>query len=73
LQHLPAPQADRPQRLDAWLKGPVFYDCDVALHVSRKADGTTFGLIPQGEDRPAMLGEWRSCASGSRLVDVAGK
>lgn len=72
LVHLPAPPADRPQRLDAWLKGPVFYDCGVALHVSRKADGTAFGLIPEGENRPALLGEWRSCAPGGRLVDVAG-
>jgi len=71
LAHLPAPDPERPQRLDAWLKGPVFYDCDVALHASQDADGTVFGLIPDGEDRPSMLGRWRYCESASRLADLA--
>ena len=72
LAHLPALDPGRPQRLDAWLKGPVFYDCDVALHGTQQADGTAFGLIPEGAARPAMLGLWLSCAPGSRLVGIAG-
>lgn len=72
MARLPAPDAEGPQRLDAWLKGPVFYDCDVALHASQEADGTAFGLIPEGDARPAMLGQWRSCAPDSRLVDMTG-
>ena len=69
LAHLPDPDPGRPQRLDAWLKGPVFYDCGVALHASREADRTVFGLIPEGQDRPAILGRWRSCDPASQLVD----
>ena len=68
LAHLAAPTNDRPQRLDAWLKGPVFYDCDVALHAAKDQDSTVFSLIPEGETRPALLGLWRSCAPGSQLA-----
>jgi len=71
LAHLPAPPADRPQRLDAWLKGPVFYDWEVALHACAKTDGTAFGLFPEGEGRPAVLGQWLCCAPGARLADPA--
>ena len=67
LCHLPAPGPGLPQRLDAWLKGPVYYDCDVALQVSTNGDGTAFGLIPDGDARPAILGQWLACAPGSRL------
>lgn len=72
MAHLPSPDATCPQRLDAWLKGPVFYDWDVALHASKEANGMAFALIPDGDARPAMLGRWLAYAPGSRLGNIAG-
>lgn len=71
MAHLPTGETGHPQRLDAWLKGPVFYACDVALHATRKANGVAFGLIPDGDTRPAMVGRWLACAPGGRLADGA--
>lgn len=72
MARLPSRSAGQPQRLDAWLKGPVYYGSDVALHGEISGDSAAFALIPHGESRPAVLGRWASCAAGSRLVDEQG-
>jgi len=59
----------RAQRLDAWLKGPVYYGCDVALHVSGEPPALTFALRARDDGRPAILGRWRAVGSESRLLD----
>ncbi len=69
MARLPSRGAEQPQRLDAWLKGPVYYGSDVALHGEAAGDGAAFALTPHGESRPAVLGRWASCAAGSRLLD----
>lgn len=68
MARLPAPAPPERQRLDAWLKGPVYYDSDVHLRVAMQSDGSTFALIPAGEERPAILGCWRRTASGEGLL-----
>jgi hypothetical protein len=60
LAHLPWPPPKTPQRLDAWLKGPVYYDSAVALHARAEACGVVFAVVPEGEERPAILGRWTS-------------
>lgn len=58
LARLPAPGPGTVQRLDAWLKGPVYYDADVSLRTAAEVDGVTFALIPDREERPAIVGRW---------------
>jgi hypothetical protein len=57
--HLPALAPDKPQRLDAWLKGPVYYGSDVCLRARTEFDRTVFSLNIEGDERPAILGCWR--------------
>lgn len=56
LARLPRSGAETPARLDAWLKGPVFYDAKVALRAGAQAAGSTFALFVDGDRRPAILG-----------------
>jgi hypothetical protein len=58
MARLPDPGADRPQRLDAWLKGPVCYGAEVVLRGRSQRDATTFGLFADGDPRPAIVGCW---------------
>ena len=43
-------------RLDAWLKGPVYYEAQVRLRAQAQAEATTFALVADGEERPAIVG-----------------
>lgn len=67
LAHLPTLAADRPQRLDAWLKGPVYYDTDVSLRAGTSDEQVIFALHSNDDPRPAIVGSLRSVAPGSRL------
>lgn len=67
MAHLSAPRPVAAQRLDAWLKGPVYYDSDVRLRGTVESDGTRFALNPAGEQRPAIFGCWRSAAKDERI------
>jgi acyl dehydratase len=69
LARLPAPEPGAPQRLDAWLKGPVYPQSDVRLHVSRAPEDIAFALVPVADGRPAILGRCRSGAASSPLLD----
>lgn len=62
LSHLRRPPGAA-QRLDAWLKGPVFYGRDVALHARTTAEGTAFALSMEGEPRPCVVGRWSGSTS----------
>lgn len=44
-----------PQRLDAWLKGPVPHDAPVRLHATRAMKQATFALFVEPE-RPCIVG-----------------
>lgn len=52
LARLPDADGRLPLRLDAWLKGPVFYGTEVALSVG----ATGFALHVGGDERPAIVG-----------------
>ena len=58
-----------PQRLDAWLKGPVYYNSKVQLWATAEPNDATFALVPDGESRPAIIGRWRSGATVSPLLE----
>jgi hypothetical protein len=45
-----------PLRLDAWLKGPVYYGARLALIRGESAEGTYFALQPADDARPAIVG-----------------
>ena len=64
MAHLPLPDPARPQRLDAWLKGPVYYDSDVQLRAAAESGGTGFAIFAEGEPRAAIIGRWRSAVAG---------
>ena len=72
LARLAAPDRDLPQRLDAWLKGPVYYDSTVRLCANAARNDTAFALVPEGEERPAVVGRWRSGAGAGALLDEQG-
>jgi hypothetical protein len=57
------------QRLDAWLKGPVYYDRDVCLRCSSNADGERFALSTDGETRASIVGRRGSVPAGASLLD----
>jgi acyl dehydratase len=57
----------QPQRLDAWLKGPVYYGSDVCLRSRTESDRTVFSLNIEGDERPAILGCWRQAGMDENL------
>ncbi len=54
---------DLPVRLDAWIKGPVFYDAPVELRSEHGAAGTRFALHVADDARPALVGELRGAGA----------
>lgn len=73
LARLPAPEAASAQRLDAWLKGPVYHGSEVRLRARSGTDGAAFAVVAEGEQRPAIVGRWRAVPAGSRLLDDGGR
>lgn len=69
LAHLPATASASAQRLDAWLKGPVYYDSEVALRTAGGPHGIDFALFPEAEERPAIIARWSTASADSRLID----
>ena len=57
----------RGQRLDAWLKGPVYYDSEVSLQGTVESDGMRFALSAADEQRPAIIGCFGNVASENRI------
>ena len=68
MSHLPALDPGKPQRLDAWLKGPVYYDSDVCLRADAGVDRTSFALNVAGDERSAILGCWRQAGADETLA-----
>jgi hypothetical protein len=55
LARLPPLDDHQPQRLDAWLKGPVPHGATVQLHGASVGHATTFALFA-GDERPCIVG-----------------
>lgn len=69
LAHLPTPLEAPSQRLDLWIKGPVFYRTDLALRAAPGEDAWRFALLAGSDPRPALVGHWAAVAPGTRLGD----
>jgi len=63
MARLCSPTPELPQRLELWLKGPVYFNAAVTLLAKTMDMVTEFALIVAGEERPAILGRWSSNAS----------
>lgn len=68
LARLPPHVADA-QRLDVWLKGPVFYGIDVEVRTESDPTGRSFAIAEVGAERPAIVGRWSRVPPKSRVVD----
>jgi hypothetical protein len=71
MARLHSPNPERPQRLDLWLKGPVYFNSDVSLRATTAEEATVFALMLHGDERPAILGRWGTAGPQDRLLDVA--
>ncbi len=71
MSRLPAPDPVRCQRLDLWLKGPVYFNSDVSLRAATVETATTFALMLRADERPAILGRWGGADSRDRLLNLA--
>jgi hypothetical protein len=58
MSHLEGPRSES-QRLDLWIKGPVFYGGGVTLRAEQNESGVCFGLLVAGDPRFAIRGHWR--------------
>jgi hypothetical protein len=58
LARLDGPPAREPQRIEAWLKGPVGYGSQVVLRARCDVPAIAFGLFADGDARPAISGRW---------------
>ena len=65
MAHLPTPDYGQAQRLDVWLKGPVYYDQDVSMRGS--VDKGEFSLFAGGAERPSIIGRIRPLLPGESL------
>ncbi|MDT3736882.1 MAG: hypothetical protein ROZ00_11695 [Denitratisoma sp.] len=59
LARLPQAEAGLPLRLDAWIKGPVFYGAPVKMRSESGADEAVFALHVNEDERPAIVGRLR--------------
>jgi len=50
------------QRLDLWIKGPVFYGSAATLHADLSGDALGFGLSVASDPRMAQVGTWAEAA-----------
>lgn len=65
LARLPRAETGLPLRLDAWIKGPVFYGAPVKMRSESGADGAVFALHVNEDERPAIVGWLRGAAGDS--------
>ncbi len=66
MAHLPCREDRQGQRLDAWLKGPVYYGSSVTLRADVSESNSTFALRAGDDERPRIVGRW-SRADAARL------
>ena len=57
------------QDLRLWIKGPVYYGVTTTLKVARAEQAVLFGLVPDGDQRSALIGQWQAL---SPRTDVPG-
>lgn len=67
MAHLAGCEEPEGHRLDAWLKGPVYYGSAVTLRAAVSESESVFALLEDGDDRPRIVGRW-SLANTGHLV-----
>jgi acyl dehydratase len=67
MAHLTGREDPEGQRLDAWLKGPVYYGSAVTLRAAVSECDSVFALLADGDERPRIVGRW-SLANTGHLV-----
>lgn len=68
LARLDLPAAPARQRLDVWIKGPVFYRSPVALRAAHDSGRRTFALHVGDDSRPALVGRWAPADDATALA-----
>ncbi len=56
LDAIPGIDPSGPLQVDAWFRGPVYYDRPLALSTRREAAAASFALRVEGDPRPAIAG-----------------
>lgn len=69
MAHLRGPDAEQPQQLKLWLRGPAYFDADVSLRAATAGDDCVFALVLRGEERAAILGRWGPALASEGLFD----
>ncbi|MDH4225020.1 MAG: hypothetical protein OEW12_05195 [Deltaproteobacteria bacterium] len=69
MAHLPA-ELSGCQRLDTWIKGPIYYGSQVRLTHAETPRGRVFALFPDGGTRPAIVGQRRGAQPGEPLWET---
>lgn len=72
LARLPESEGTRKQRLDVWLKGPVYYDSEVSLRTSGGPRDWVIALFADKEERPTIIARWSEADADSLLIDLHG-
>jgi hypothetical protein len=57
-----------PQRLDTWLRGPVYYGSEVSLRTRASGGNLSFELSTSDDERPAIIGRVSQASFGCRPV-----
>ena len=69
MARLDMPRTSGRERLEAWLRGPVYQRAEVELHTSPTPSGSDFHLMTDGERRPAIIGRWQFGEDADRPID----
>jgi acyl dehydratase len=67
MAHLAGREDPEGQRLDAWLKGPVYYGSAVTLRATVSESDSVFALLADEDERPRIVGRW-SLANTGHLI-----
>jgi acyl dehydratase len=64
MAHLAGREDPERQRLDAWLKGPVYYGAAVTLRVAASESDSVFALLADEDERPRVVGRLGLASTG---------
>jgi hypothetical protein len=64
MAHLAGREDSEGQRLDAWLKGPVYYGSGVTLRAAVSESDSVFALLADEDERPRIVGRWSPARTG---------
>jgi hypothetical protein len=68
MAHLAGREDPEGQRLDAWLKGPVYYGSAVTLRAAVSESDSVFALLADEDERPRIVGRWSFAKTGHLIA-----